>query len=79
MHRRDKDIAQKVIDTKIATGFPEKFRTTWGKNTSEQIFTIANMLHTHDLGKGITLARQTNSKETLKHVMRDNIKLEAYT
>ena len=79
MHRRDKDIAQKVIDTKIATGFPEKFRTTWGKNTSEQIFTIANMLHTHDLGKGITLARQTNSKETLKNVKRDNIKLEAYT
>ena len=79
MHRRDKEIAQKVIDTKILTGYPEKFRTTWGKNTSEQIFNIANMLHTHDLGKGITLARQTNSKETLKNVKRDNIKLEAYT
>ena len=27
--------------------------------------------------KGITLARQTNSKEALKSVKRDNIKLEA--
>ena len=29
--------------------------------------------------KGITLARQTNSKEALKSVKRDNIKLEAYS
>ena len=79
MHRRDIEIAQKVIESKLATNFPEKFRTTWGKNTSEQIFNIANMLHIHDLGKGITLARQSNSKEALKNVKRDNIKLEAYS
>lgn len=79
MHKRDIEIAQKVVQTKILTGYPEKFRTTWGKNTSEQIFKIANLLHTHDLGKGITLARQTNSKEALVNVKRDNIKLEAYT
>tara|TARA_B100000686_G_C16795452_1_gene981953 strand:+ start:1795 stop:3930 length:2136 start_codon:yes stop_codon:yes gene_type:complete len=79
MHKRDWDIAKKVVESKNATGFPEKFRTTWGKNTSEQIFKIANLLHANDLGKGITLARQTNSKEALKNVKRDNIKLEAYS
>ena len=71
-------IAEKLIETKIKSNYPEKFRTCWGKNTSEQIFKIANMLHVHDLEKGITLARQTNSKEALKSVKRDNIKLESY-
>jgi len=79
MHKRDIEIAEKLVETKINTGYPEKFRTCWGKNTSEQIFKIANLLHTHELEKGITLARQTNSEEALKSVKRDNIKLESYT
>ena len=79
MHRRDIEIAQKLVDTKKKYGFPEKFRTCWGKNTSDQIFKVAELLNLHDLEKGITLARQTNSEEALKNVKRDNIKLEAYT
>ena len=79
MHKRDIKIAEKLVETKIKTGYPDKFRTCWGKNTSEQIFKIANMLHAYDLEKGITLARQTNSEEALKSVKRDNIKLEAYS
>ena len=79
MHRRDEKIAEKLVETKIITGYPDKFRTCWGKNTSEQIFKIANLLHAYDLSKGITLARQTNSKEALKNVKRDNIKLDTYT
>jgi putative methyltransferase len=79
MHRRDMDIAQKLVDTKINTGYPEKFRTCWGKNTSEQIFKIASLLNLYDLEKGITLARQTNSKQALLNVKRDNIKLSSYS
>ena len=79
MHKRDIKIAEKLIETKLKTGYPDKFRTCWGKNISEQIFKIANMLHNHGLEKGITLARQTNSLDALKNVKRDNIKLEAYS
>ena len=79
MHRRDAIIAEKLVSTKTITGYPDKFRTCWGKNTSEQIFKIANMLHANNLAKGITLARQTNSKKALKNVKRDNIKLDAYS
>ena len=79
MHKRDIEIAKKLVQTKLKTGYPDKFRTCWGKNTSEQIFKIANLLHDHGLEKGITLARQTNSLEALKNVKRDNIKLDAYT
>ena len=79
MHRRDLEIAQKLVEAKKATGYPDKFRTCWGKNTSEQIFKIANLFQTHGLEKGMTIARQSNTKEVLKNVKRDNIKLEAYT
>ena len=79
MHKRDMDIAKKLVEIKNKYGYPEKFRTCWGKNTSEQIFKIASLLNLHDLEKGVTLARQTNSKEALKNVKRDNIKLEAYS
>ena len=79
MHRRDLEIAEKLVESKNNTGYPEKFRTCWEKNTSEQIFKIANLLHTNDLTKGVTLARQTNSAKVLKNVKRDNIKLDVYT
>ena len=79
MHKRDIDIAYKLVETKKKYGYPEKFRTCWGKNTSEQIFKVAELLNLHGLEKGITLARQTNSEEALKNVKRDNIKLEAYS
>ena len=79
MHKRDMDIAKKLVEIKNKYGYPEKFRTCWGKNTSKQIFQIASLLNLHDLEKGVTLARQTNSQEALKNVKRDNIKLEAYS
>jgi radical SAM superfamily enzyme YgiQ (UPF0313 family) len=79
MHRRDYDIALKLVNTKTKYGFPEKFRTCWGKNTSQRIFHIASLLHYHDLDKGVTLARQSNDAGVLSNIKRDNIKLSAYS
>jgi putative methyltransferase len=79
MHKRDREIAEFIVATKQKYGFPEKFRTCWGKNTDENIFEIAAILHANDLEKGITLARQSNSKQVLANIKRGNIKLESYT
>jgi putative methyltransferase len=78
MHQRDYEIALKLIELKKKNGYPEKFRTCWGKNTSERIFKIASLLQLNGLDKGVTLARQSNSDLVLKNIKRDNIKLEAY-
>lgn len=78
MHKRDWDIAKKLVELKSTYGYPEKFRTCWGKNSSERIFKIASLLQYHDLDKGITLARQSNNPDVLLNIKRDNIKLEAY-
>ena len=79
MHRRDMEIAQKLVELKTATGYPEKFRTCYGKNTEEKIFEIGVLFHQHAIEKGITLSRQSNNPETLKRVKRDNIKLDVYS
>ena len=78
MHARDAKIAQILVDTKQKYGFPEKFRTCFGKNTDKKIFEIAQLLHQHQLEKGITLARQSHDTEVLKNIKRQNIKMSAY-
>ena len=79
MHRRDAEIGEMIVATKQKYGYPEKFRTCWGKNTDENIFRIAGMLHEHDMEKGITLARQSQNKQVLANIKRGNIKMETYS
>jgi len=78
MHKRDAEIADFIVETKRKYGFPEKFRTCFGKNTDENIFRIGSLFHRNELEKGITLARQTNDKNTLKNIKRGNIKMSTY-
>src|SRR5205807_2382755 len=42
------------------------------------IFNIASLLHSHELEKGITLARQSNDETTLENIKRQNIRLSTY-
>ena len=79
MHRRDLEIANMLVQAKQEYGYPEKFRTCWGKNTDEKIYRIARLLHEHGLDKGMTLGRQSNSKKVLSNIKRDNISLEAFS
>jgi hypothetical protein len=78
MNPRDQEIADFIVETKQTYGFPEKFRTCFGKNTDERIFQIGALLHAHQLEKGITLARQSSDTETLKNIRRTNIKMSTY-
>lgn len=78
MHPRDKEIAEFIVETKKKHGFPEKFRTCYGKNTDEKIFEVGLLFHKHGLEKGITLARQSNDDRTLKNIKRANIKMSTY-
>lgn len=78
MHKRDYDIASCLVDTKTKYGYPEKFRTCFGKNTDKRIFKIAMLLHENNLEKSVTLSRQTNCEQALKNVRRKNIKMSTY-
>jgi putative methyltransferase len=78
MHRRDLEIAEALVAAKRRWGYPQKFRTCFGKNTDDKIYDIAVLLHAHGLEKGITLARQSNDERVLRNVRRQNIKLSTY-
>ena len=78
MNDRDRQIAEHIVATKNRYGFPEKFRTCFGKNTDEKIFNIGALFHSHQLEKGITLARQSNDIQTLTNIRRNNIKMSTY-
>jgi putative methyltransferase len=75
MHRRDIDIARKIVDSKRRTGFPEAFRSCYGKNTDDRILEIGKLLHEEGLEKGITISYQSVSPTVQKNIKRDNIKL----
>ncbi len=76
--RRDLEIARYFVDAKQKYGFPDKFRACYGKNAEETIFQIGDLLHEHDMEKGITLSRQSNDTQTLNNVGRRNIKQSVY-
>lgn len=78
MNKRDKEIADFLVDLKNRTGFPDKFRTCYGKNTDDKIFAIGSLFHRNKLDKGITLARQSNDATVLKNIKRGNISMETY-
>ena len=78
MQHRDYEIAKHIVATKRRYGYPEKFRTNFGKNADERIYQIGLLLHEAQLEKGITLARQSNDPGVLKNIKRTNIKMSTY-
>lgn len=78
MLKRDLEIAKYFVQAKEKYGYPEKLRACYGKNAEENIFQIGKLLHQHDMEKGITLSRQSNSPEALANVRRRNIRESVY-
>ena len=75
---QDQWILNALLSTHAAWGYPEKFRTCWGKNTTDKIYTMAKRLHDAGLDKGLTLSRQSQDPQTLINVHRSNIRLDVY-
>ena len=75
-HRRDLEIANALVETKKELGFPDKFRSCYGKNTNERIFQIGKLLHHHNLEKGITISFQSMSEIVQENVRRENIRID---
>jgi putative methyltransferase len=78
MFKRDVEIAQIYSDVKAKNKYPEKFRVCYGKNATDSIFQTAVILSKADLAKTVTLAIQSDDKETLKNVKRSNIKKSTF-
>lgn len=79
MFSRDGEIADKIIETKKATGYPVKFQTSYEKNSSKKVFDIGLKLEKNGLSKGVTLSFQSMDKTTLRNIGRENISTEFFS
>ena len=76
--KRDKEITDKIIEAKNATGFPVRFQTSYAKNSTKDVFDIGLKLEKSGLNRGITLSFQSMCKEVLKNIGRENISVDYY-
>lgn len=75
---RDKEIAELLVKQKAKTGFPNKFRTCYTKNSDETVFELCKLLSDGDLCKGVTLSFQSMDQTTLENIKRINMKLPVF-
>lgn len=78
MFKRDLEIGEYFVQTKVKYGFPEKVMVTYGKNAEDSIYELGRLLNEHNLTKGVTVSTQSNDPETLRNVKRESIKLSTY-
>jgi len=78
IYKRDKELTQRMADTKMDSGFPEKFRVCFAKNSDDKVFEIARILNNAELSKGISISMQSLNPNTLKEIKRHNIKTETF-
>lgn len=76
--KRDVDIAQRVADLRLESGFPQGFSVQSTKNATERAYITQKILADAGLNKGVALSMQSLDAETLKNIKRDNISLETY-
>ncbi len=79
MQKRDLLLARKLKEVALETGYPEKIRPAWAKNSSEKIIPIAEELKDGNILGAVTLAVQSLDEKTLDIVKRANIKFNEFS
>ena len=76
--KRDVELAKHLAATKAKYGYPQTFRTSFGKNSNETIWEIANILSDAKMLKSVTLAMQSMDDDVLVNIKRKNIKFSKF-
>jgi len=79
MFERDEEIVDRIIAMKKETGFLEKFRVNFAKNSDERVFRINKKLSDAGMSKGVTLSFQSLSPDVLENIGRRNMSLERFS
>lgn len=74
---RDLDLARMLVAEKKKTGYPDKFRVSFAKQSSERVFEIAKILNNEKMDKGITLSVQSMNQQALSAIKRKNLKFDS--
>jgi radical SAM superfamily enzyme YgiQ (UPF0313 family) len=72
IYPRDLELAKKIKELNVRTGYPKKVNATWAKNSPDRVMQMSLILRDIDRG-GVTLALQSQDPTTLKNIKRFNI------
>lgn len=73
MMPRDLDLATKLKEVAISTGWPQTFRQSWAKNSSEKVIDVAKQLRDGKMLTAVGLALQSLDTNTLQIIKRKNL------
>lgn len=76
--RRDIDLTARLVDGRIRTGYPRKFRASYAKKSDGKVFEISKMLNDAGMSKGVTLSLQSLHGDALAATKRSNISMERF-
>jgi hypothetical protein len=70
---RDFQIAKFLVESKLRTGYPEQYSTSWVKGKTINSIEIMKILKEADLDRGVSMAFQSLNEESLSATKRKNI------
>ncbi len=76
---RDVDIAKMLIKAKKETGYPQKFRVSYTKNSNKTVYAINEALNNSGMSKGATLSFQSLSERVLQNINRKNMDMGMFS
>jgi putative methyltransferase len=75
---RDHEIVELLVEQNRRTGYPQKFRACYTKNSDEAVFALNKRLSEVGMSKGATLSFQSVSPVVLQNIGRKNLSLERF-
>ena len=75
----DIEIAQRLIDAKNTTGYPQIFNINYSKIKVDNVFLINKLLNESKMSRGVPLSFQSFSSVVLKNICRDNMNLKDFS
>ena len=76
--KRDDQIVDWLIESKLRTGYPKKFRACLAKDSDETVFRLNQKLSDNGMHNGAALSFQSISQEALDSIGRKNLSLERF-
>jgi len=79
LFERDSQIVDWLVEAKNKTGYPDRIKVSYAKNSGMRVFELSRKLAQSNLSKGTTISFQTLSEEALKNIKRINMTLENFS
>ena len=79
MFERDERFIDEIVRLHKENGSPNKFQTSYAKNSNDRVFSITKKLTDCHMNKGTTISFQTLCEKALENIHRKNIPIKTFS